>query len=140
MPSSSRSSKLPFKRKYGIVQHKHIFFPTIMEEILNDVVSKLRAISRERTAAYVMMQNRWEVRRPDNLADDLITHLFIGENDHFLDHIAAVFLAGVLHHVAEHRPRQQLAFLGASSLQNELEREKEREKKALERRSFRRDW
>ena len=73
---------------------------------------------------YVMMQNRWEVRRPDNLADDLVAHLLIGENDHLFDHIAAVFLAGVLHHVPEHRARQQLALLGASSLQHELKREK----------------
>ena len=90
--------------------------------------------------AYVMMQNRWEVRRPDNLADDLVAHLLIGENDHLLDHIAAVFLAGILHHVPEHRARQQLALLGASSLQHELKRETKAKKKELGRRSFRRDW
>ena len=81
-----------------------------MEEILNDVVSKLRVTRPLRP--HVMMQNRREVRRPDDLADDLVAHLLIGENDDLLDHVAAVLLAGVLHDVSERRPDQQLALVG----------------------------
>ena len=89
-----------------------------MEEILNDVVSKLRVTRPLRP--HVMMQNRREVRRPDDLADDLVAHLLIGENDDLLDHVAAVLLAGVLHDVSERRPDQQLALVGTASLQHEL--------------------
>ena len=89
-----------------------------MEEILNDVVSKLRVTRPLRP--HVMMQNRREVRRPDDLADDLVAHLLSGENDDLLDHVAAVLLAGVLHDVSERRPDQQLALVGTASLQHEL--------------------